>query len=103
MPWHFCGFALGFVTAKLGKEGAMACTVAVEEVIGEHYNSQINTLKSSKKHKSLVKKLQKFRDDELEHRDTAHQEGASLTKGYGCLHGTIGFLSKVAIFVSKRW
>ena len=29
---------LGAGTALLGKEAAMACTVAVESVIGEHYN-----------------------------------------------------------------
>ena len=28
--WHLAGFALGAGTALLGKEGAMACTVAVE-------------------------------------------------------------------------
>lgn len=34
----------GASTAMLGKEGAMACTVAVEESISEHYNSQIRAL-----------------------------------------------------------
>jgi len=32
------GFALGAGTALLGKEAAMACTVAVEDVISTHYN-----------------------------------------------------------------
>jgi len=32
------GFALGFGTALIGKEAAMACTEAVETVIGEHYD-----------------------------------------------------------------
>lgn len=31
-------YFVGAGTAMLGKEGAMACTVAVEAVIGEHYN-----------------------------------------------------------------
>ncbi|CAF4351154.1 unnamed protein product, partial [Rotaria magnacalcarata] len=31
-------------TALLGKEAAMACTVAVEAVIGEHYNNQLRDL-----------------------------------------------------------
>ncbi|TRY81628.1 hypothetical protein DNTS_014477 [Danionella cerebrum] len=42
--WDIAGFALGACSALLGKEGAMACTVAVEESISEHYNSQIRTL-----------------------------------------------------------
>ena len=32
------GYALGASTALLGKEAAMACTEAVETVIGEHYD-----------------------------------------------------------------
>ena len=36
--WSAAGYALGMGTALLGKEAAMACTVAVEEVIGEHYD-----------------------------------------------------------------
>ena len=36
--WNVAGYALGAGTALLGKEAAMACTVAVESVISEHYN-----------------------------------------------------------------
>jgi len=32
------GFGVGVSTALLGKEAAMACTEAVETVIGEHYD-----------------------------------------------------------------
>ena len=35
---------VGASSALLGKEGAMACTVAVEESVSEHYNSQIREL-----------------------------------------------------------
>ncbi|MYJ72909.1 MAG: demethoxyubiquinone hydroxylase family protein, partial [Rhodospirillaceae bacterium] len=38
--WHVAGFALGAATALMGREAAMACTVAVEEVIDEHYADQ---------------------------------------------------------------
>ena len=34
-------FLSGAGTALLGKEAAMACTVAVEDVISEHYNKYI--------------------------------------------------------------
>ena len=37
--WHVAGYALGAATALLGREAAMACTVAVEEVIDEHYRA----------------------------------------------------------------
>lgn len=36
--WELAGFALGAGTALMGKEAAMACTEAVETVIGGHYN-----------------------------------------------------------------
>lgn len=36
--WNVAGFALGVGTALMGREAAMACTEAVETVIGEHYN-----------------------------------------------------------------
>ena len=45
MPlWNKLGFALGAITAKMGSKSAMACTVAVEEVIEEHYQLQIEIL-----------------------------------------------------------
>lgn len=39
--WNVAGYALGFGSALLGKEAAMACTVAVESVITEHYNKYL--------------------------------------------------------------
>ncbi|HEV8680857.1 MAG TPA: demethoxyubiquinone hydroxylase family protein, partial [Stellaceae bacterium] len=39
--WHIAGYALGAATALLGERAAMACTVAVEEVIDEHYRDQL--------------------------------------------------------------
>ncbi|KAM7418647.1 hypothetical protein PAMA_015988 [Pampus argenteus] len=55
--WNVAGFLLGASTAMLGKEGAMACTVAVEESISEHYNSQIRALmeKDPERYTELLK------------------------------------------------
>ena len=44
--WNAAGFALGAATALLGPKAAMACTVAVEEVIDEHYRAQSGKLGS---------------------------------------------------------
>jgi ubiquinone biosynthesis monooxygenase Coq7 len=38
------GFGLGAVTALMGKEAAMACTEAIETVIGEHYDECVDSL-----------------------------------------------------------
>lgn len=42
--WNVAGFMLGAGTALLGEKAAMACTVAVETVIVEHYNDQLRQL-----------------------------------------------------------
>ncbi|XP_025858974.1 5-demethoxyubiquinone hydroxylase, mitochondrial isoform X4 [Vulpes vulpes] len=83
MPfWNVVGFALGAGTALLGKEGAMACTVAVEESIAHHYNNQIRTLmeKDPEKYEELLQVIRKFRDEELEHHDIGLEHDAQLGK-----------------------
>lgn len=45
--WSIAGFTLGVGSALLGSKCAMACTVAVESVISEHYNNQIRELVES--------------------------------------------------------
>lgn len=42
--WSIGGFVLGAGSALLGPRAAMACTVAVEKVITQHYNDQIREL-----------------------------------------------------------
>ena len=89
--WHVAGFALGAGTALLGKEGAMACTVAVEASITEHYNDQIRdlTAKDSEKHRELIATISKFRDEEQEHHDIGLENDAELAPAYQLLSGSI--------------
>ncbi|GJD12048.1 Beta-catenin-like protein 1 [Galdieria sulphuraria] len=73
MPlWKVAGFSLGALTAMMGEKAAMACTVAVEEVISQHYNDQIRTIheKNWQEEQHLKQTLREFRDDEMEHHDT---------------------------------
>ncbi|WP_025897681.1 demethoxyubiquinone hydroxylase family protein [Sneathiella glossodoripedis] len=98
--WHVAGFALGAGTAMLGKEAAMACTEAVEEVIDEHYQQQIEMLGDDEK--ELKETIQKFRDEEIEHRDIAREKGASEAPGYELLTGAVKAGSKLAIWLSSR-
>ena len=71
--WDLLGVGLGFGTTLLGKKAAMLCTASVEEVIDEHYLNQINQLDDSEK--DLKKKITKFRQDELDHKDIAYERG----------------------------
>jgi 3-demethoxyubiquinol 3-hydroxylase len=98
--WHVAGFALGAATALLGEEAAMACTVAVEEVIDEHYRSQEEALGGSEP--DLKAAIAEFRADELEHRDTGLAHGAREAPGYELLSGAIKAGSRLAIWLSTR-
>jgi ubiquinone biosynthesis monooxygenase Coq7 len=98
--WHVAGFALGAATAMLGPKGAMACTVAVEEVIDEHYREQIATLPDSEA--DLKATLEDFRREEVEHRDEALAQGAEAAPGFELLRGAIKAGSRAAIWLSSR-
>ena len=98
--WHIAGFALGAATAALGTKAAMACTVAVEEVIEKHYARQTERLGDDES--ELRTTIQTFRDDELKHRDAALEQGADEAIGYGLLSAGIKTGSRLAIWLSTR-
>ena len=98
--WNAAGFALGVSTALMGSKAAMACTVAVEEVIDEHYADQAAQLTEDES--ELKEIINRFRDEELEHRDTAIEFGGETTPGYPVLRRTIRAGSKLAIWLSER-
>ncbi|XP_060585363.1 5-demethoxyubiquinone hydroxylase, mitochondrial-like [Ruditapes philippinarum] len=102
--WNIAGFALGAGSALLGKEGAMACTVAVESVIGQHYNDQIRELMEDdpEKHKELLKTLKEFRDDELHHHDTGLEHDAEKAPFYNVMTEAIKVGCKGAIWISEK-
>ena len=98
--WDLLGVGLGFGSTLLGKKGAMLCTASVEEVIDKHYLNQINQLGSEEK--ELKKKITKFREDELHHKDIAYEEGASKKGFYSILDKIIKTGSKIAINISEK-
>ena len=98
--WNAAGFALGVSTALLGPKAAMACTVAVEEVIDEHYADQAAQLTEDES--ELKEIINRFRDEELEHRDTAIEFGGETALGYPVLRRAIRAGSKLAIWLSER-
>lgn len=101
--WHVAGYALGYITAKMGRRAAMACTVAVESVISDHYQEQLDTLAENKDEKDLMSHIKKFKEEEEEHHDIGVENEAELAKGYGVLSGAIKLGSKAAIFIAKRF
>lgn len=114
--WSAAGRALGGVTALLGPRSAMACTEAVESVIGEHYDDQLKELQSilhkegkegkgGEVHESLPllsEIIKEFRDDELQHLDTAVENESQQAAGHALLSAVIAAGCRGAIWVASR-
>ena len=98
--WDLLGVGLGFGSTLLGKKAAMLCTASVEEVIDEHYLNQIKQLGNNEK--NLKKKIIKFREDELNHKDIAYKKGATKKGVYSILDKVIKTGSKIAINISEK-
>ncbi|NBO20203.1 MAG: demethoxyubiquinone hydroxylase family protein, partial [Proteobacteria bacterium] len=81
--WRVAGFALGAVTARMGPKAAMACTVAVEEVIDGHYRQQLAQL--GQREPELRRLIAKFRAEENEHEAIGREHGAEEMRGYAVL------------------
>jgi ubiquinone biosynthesis monooxygenase Coq7 len=99
--WHVGGYVLGAGTALLGKQAAMACTVAVEEVINAHYGAQAERLGS--RDPELKQVIEKFQADEREHRDTALAHDARRAPAFPLLSATVKTISRTAIWLSERF
>ena len=98
--WDLLGIGLGFGSKILGKKAAMLWTASVEEVIDKHYQDQINQLGPDEK--NLKKKIIKFRDDELHHKNIAYEKGATKKGLYSIMDKIIKTGSKIAIRISEK-
>ncbi|KAF2739791.1 COQ7-domain-containing protein [Polyplosphaeria fusca] len=112
--WRVAATALGWSTALLGREAAMACTEAVETEIGDHYNEQVRVLLDwaektqargedlGDEMRTLMAELRKIRDEELEHLDYAVEHDAKEAKPYELLTNVIRGGCRTAIWISER-
>lgn len=101
--WNVAGFLLGAGTALMGQKAAMACTVAVEDCIVEHYNDQLRSIMEigDESDKELLDTIKQFRDEEQDHHDTGLQHGAEQAPFYAALTNVIKVGCKTAIAISK--
>lgn len=112
--WHAAATVLGWSTAVVGKEAAMACTEAVETEIGTHYNEQVRVLldwadKLEARGETLgdeltvlIEDLRRIRDEELEHLDHAVENDSKEAKPYELLTNLIRGGCRTAIWISER-
>ena len=98
--WDLMGVTLGFGTALLGKKAAMLCTVAIEEVIEDHYQNQLKKL--GKDEMDLKAKIEKFIEDEVAHKNIAYEAGTSNRGLYSVMDKVIRTGSKIAITISEK-
>ena len=98
--WDLMGIALGFGTAMLGKKATMLCTASVEEVIENHYQSQLKKLGNDEK--NLKDKIEKFMNDEINHKNIAYESGATNKGIYSLMDKIIQTSSRIAIKISEK-
>ncbi|MDC0232218.1 demethoxyubiquinone hydroxylase family protein [Pelagibacteraceae bacterium] len=98
--WDLMGISLGFGTALLGKKAAMLCTASVEEVIENHYENQLSKIGDDEK--DLKTKIEKFKGDEVNHKNTAYESGATKSGLYSIMDKIIRTGSKIAITISEK-
>tara|TARA_Y100000590_G_C15570848_1_gene958517 strand:+ start:625 stop:1158 length:534 start_codon:yes stop_codon:yes gene_type:complete len=98
--WDIMGVTLGFGTAILGKKAAMLCTASVEEVIEEHYENQLKKLGNDEM--ELKSKIEKFKGDEVNHKNIAYELGATNDGVYSIMDKIIKTSSRIAITISEK-
>ncbi len=98
--WRVAGYLLGAATARMGEKAAMACTVAVEDVIDWHYRRQMQRLGETDA--ELKTAIQSYHADECAHRDEALALGAEQAPAYRLLTAAIGLCCRAAIHLSER-
>jgi 3-demethoxyubiquinol 3-hydroxylase len=112
--WEVAATFLGWSTAILGREAAMACTEAVETEIGSHYNEQVRELLSwiaeaeqrgeevDDEITNLLALFRKTRDEELEHLDHAVENDSKEAQPYDPLVNIIRLGCRGAIKISEK-
>ncbi len=102
--WDTISYGLGVVSGALGPKAAMACTMAVEEVIETHYENQIKRLQDIQPsyEQTLQNTIGDCLADERDHHNLAKDENAEDLLGFSFLKKSLQVALKVAIGLSER-
>ena len=98
--WDVISVALGFGSALIGKKATMLCAASVEEVIDGQYQNQLKKLGNDEK--DLKKKIEKFKEDEINHKNIAYESGAVNKGFYSIMDKVIKTGSRIAISISEK-
>lgn len=100
--WKFLGKSLGVISSIGGTKLAMALTESVESVIDNHYDHQLSYLKEIKKENDLVLNIEKFKQDELDHKHIAISNGSKEAPIYRSFSIFVKSICKLSIAISKK-
>lgn len=100
--WSRLGYTIGYITALLGQSSAMTLTVGVEDVISKHYQEQLNNI-DQENHEEIYEKISQFMTDEIEHMNIGIENKAENMCGYFYFNSTVKYLTRVAIYIAKRF
>ena len=78
----------------------MLCTASVEEVIEDHYENQLKKLGNDEM--DLKAKIEKFKGDEVDHKNIAYEAGATNEGIYSVMDKIIRTGSRIAITISEK-
>jgi len=100
--WHILSYNIGAITALMGKKAAHASTIAIEEIIVTHYQNQIDSLIQSSENNSLIEIIEKFKNEEDEHKEIAERAGGREIAKFNILEKVIKTITKTAIKLSTE-
>jgi ubiquinone biosynthesis monooxygenase Coq7 len=104
--WNIGGYFIGSISSFLGTKSAHAVTIIVEEIILEHYEKQAIDLRQSDIDEDIKKELlyyiEKFRQDEEKHLLLSEKEKGRESPFFSLLNKNLGFVTRSAIFLSKK-
>ena len=101
--WKSAGWLLGATASLFGADCVFRTINAVETFVDGHYGAQIERMGQDARLSDLVVLLERFREDEVEHRDdAAARSGANdawIARAWASLIGTG---SEIGVMVARR-
>lgn len=95
------GYVMGLISSVLGRKGIMACTWAVESVVINHLEEQIDYLKKTDD-KFALDTVQEIIEDEINHRDEGIQQGGTTNIWYQPLRCAVSMFTEGVIKFGMR-
>lgn len=97
--WRYGGTLLGWITARLGRNGVLVCTAAVEQTVHRHLDDQIRYLR--RLDPKLAAAIENVQKEENAHLSYARQNmrGGALTP---VIFGVVTVATELLILISTR-